>query len=520
MTPRLFNVAGPCLVGKHYLLPTLARCPELAALILAEQYFVIHAARQSGKTTLLKALAAEINGGTERVALYCSLESVQGLNEPERGIPAILNCLASAVVDASWKRAWPPFPADPPGAGLNTAVKMALGDFCRRLDRPLVLLFDEADCLSNQTLITFLRQLRDGFVNRAEAPFPSSIALVGMRNIRDYKAKIRPDSDTLGSASPFNIITRSLTLTNFTQAEIGTLYAQHTTETGQTFTPEAVERAAYWTGGQPWLVNAIARESVEEILRRDWTQPVTAAVIDQAAENLLHRRDTHLDSLYERLKEERVRRVVEPVLTGEENSLDLLADDCQYVLDLGLLRSDKGVLTPANPIYAEVIVRTLSYNTQVAMQSLVVKTPWITPTGLDMNGLLRAFQLFWRENSAIWEARYEYREAAPHLILMAFLQRVINGGGQLVREYALDRRRVDLCVIYAGIRYPIELKLWRGPQPREAGLDQLANYCDLCGATESWLVLFDRVPNKSWDEKINWQTRQDAAGHTLHLVGC
>ena len=517
--PKFFNIAGPCVPGEHYLLPALARLPELSGLIATKQYFVIHAARQSGKTTLLKALATEINGGTERVALYCSLETVQGLVDPEKGIPAVMRAVDKSISYHPRLRGFP-FATPERVADFTGGLQRGLTQLCTSIDRPLVLLFDEADCLSNQTLITFLRQLRDGFVNRAEAPFPSSIALVGMRNIRDYKAKIRPDSDTLGSASPFNIITRSLTLTNFTQAEIGTLYAQHTTETGQTFTPEAVERAAYWTGGQPWLVNAIARESVEEILRRDWTQPVTAAVIDQAAENLLRRRDTHLDSLYERLKEERVRRVVEPVLTGEENSLDLLADDCQYVLDLGLLRSDKGVLTPANPIYAEVIVRTLSYNTQVAMQSLVAKTPWITPTGLDMNGLLRAFQLFWRENSAIWEARYEYREAAPHLILMAFLQRVINGGGQLVREYALDRRRVDLCVIYAGIRYPIELKLWRGPQPREAGLDQLANYCDLCGATESWLVLFDRVPNKSWDEKINWQTRQDAAGHTLHLVGC
>jgi hypothetical protein len=517
MRQRLFNIAGPCLVGKHYLLPTLERCPEIAELIAGEQYFVIHAARQSGKTTLLKALAAEINGGTERVALYCSLETVQGLVDPEKGIPAILDALTRSLRYSPALRA---LPVPPPTGGVTAQVSNFLTDLCTHLGKPLIVLFDEADCLSDQTLITFLRQLRDGFVNRVEAPFPSSIALVGMRNIRDYKASIRPDRATLGSASPFNIITKSLTLANFTQAEIGILYAQHTTETGQPFTSAAVERASYWTSGQPWLVNAIARESVEEILRRDWTQPVTAAVIDQAAENLLRRRDTHLDSLYERLKEERVRRVVEPVITGGDASMDRLGDDCQYVLDLGLLRSEQGRLLPANPIYAEVILRTLSYNSQEDLKIRIPQPPWATATRLDMNGLLRAFQEFWRENSEVWCERYEYREAAPHLILMAFFQRVINGGGQMVREYALGRRRIDLCVHYAGTRYPVELKLLAGPKAREEGVAQLAAYCDLCGAKEGWLVLFDRTPGKSWDEKITWQTRQDAAGRTLHLVGC
>jgi hypothetical protein len=60
------------------------------------------------------------------------------------------------------------------------------------LDRELIIFFDEADCLTGPPLLTFLSQIRDGFINRFDSPkskFPRSLrslALVGMRNIRDY----------------------------------------------------------------------------------------------------------------------------------------------------------------------------------------------------------------------------------------------------------------------------------------------------------------------------------------------
>ena len=158
---RYFNVAGPCVPDKHYLLPTSERCAEIHALIASEMFFVIHAARQSGKTTLLKDLARHLNGGGRYHALYCSLESVQGIEDPERGIKAVFEaiCLAMRRVPG----------LDPPlfseGVDVShftTVLGDAFGRLCGRLGKPLVVLFDEADCLSGQTLITFLRQLRDG----------------------------------------------------------------------------------------------------------------------------------------------------------------------------------------------------------------------------------------------------------------------------------------------------------------------------------------------------------------------
>ncbi len=94
---------------------------------------------------------------------------------------------------------------------LGVCVRNALSAISKAAGKPLAVFFDEVDCLSDDTLITFLRQLRDGYVNRNEIPFPASVALVGMRNIQDFKVRVRPDSDMLGTASPFNVLAATRT---------------------------------------------------------------------------------------------------------------------------------------------------------------------------------------------------------------------------------------------------------------------------------------------------------------------
>ena len=289
-----------------------------------------------------------------------------------------------------------------PTGNAATGIRFALSGFSAVLDKPLVLFFDEADCLSGQPLITFLRQLRDGYSNRDAAPFPWSIALAGMRDIRDFKAQVRPDSEALGSASPFTIVTEALTLGNFTREQIAAFYRQHTEATGQIFEAAASERAWHWSGGQPWLVNALAREAVEKDLKHDYSLPVTAGHIDRAADALMKRRDTHIDSLLDRLKEPRVRRVIEPMLYGGDAVADPISDDTRFCLDLGLVAvNSAGGLRPANPLYRDVMVRALNYCTQVALPESLANR-WMDGKTLDLSALLREFRNFWRENAAVW----------------------------------------------------------------------------------------------------------------------
>ncbi|MDR1937395.1 MAG: AAA-like domain-containing protein, partial [Tannerellaceae bacterium] len=252
---RYFNVAGPCNKADHYMIEASTRLKGVEELIAREQYFVIHAARQSGKTTCLHDLTRHLGAEGKYYALYCSLENMQEVTDPREAIPEIVKKIKSELEFSDLPYA-EDFARKADYENFSNVLKSALTRFCMLLDKPLVIFFDEADCLSEGALISFLRQLRDGYNNRSRIPFVHSIALVGMRNIRDFKAKIRPDSQSLGSASPFNIVKKSLTLHNFTREEIAGLYAQHTVETGQVFEDSAIDLVWEQTQGQPWLVNA------------------------------------------------------------------------------------------------------------------------------------------------------------------------------------------------------------------------------------------------------------------------
>jgi hypothetical protein len=211
------------------------------------------------------------------------------------------------------------------------------------------------------------------------------------------------------------------------------------------------------------------------------------------------------------------------ILGSEGLSADALSDAMSYTKDLGLIRQNKDKSwIPANPIYAEVIVRTLNYQTQEELQHN--RYPYQMPRyfkdgNIDMDYLLRDFQAFWRENGAIWRKRYEYEEAAPHLVLMAFLQRIINGGGQLIREIAAETGRLDLCVVYENRKYPIELKILYSKKTEAEGLEQTANYMNSLGCSEGWLLIFDRDEKRSWSKKL-YMRRVKREGKRITVVGC
>ncbi|MBW4512824.1 MAG: ATP-binding protein [Scytonematopsis contorta HA4267-MV1] len=490
--PRWFNISGPCRPEKHYMLSATVRLPNLTRLIQQESYFVIHAPRQTGKTTAMLALAKQLTESGNYAATLVSVE----LGAPFSHDPF----LAETTILDSWQASAKfdlPENLHPPNnwdtAQPGRRIQGALQAWSQASKRPLILFIDEIDSLRDETLISILRQLRDGYRGRP-TNFPISLGLIGLRDVRDYKVA-SGGKERLNTASPFNIKDRSLTMRDFNAVEVAQLYQQHTDDTGQVFTKEASQMAYDLTQGQPWLVNALAKEIVEELLT-DTSVAITVEHINQAKEILIARKDTHLDSLADRLTESRVKVIIEPMLAGDTlgNTPD---DDRQYLVDLGLLRREpNGGLVIANPIYREVIPRVL---TQGASDSLPSITPtWLNKDGeLDIDALLSAFMDFWRQHGEPLLNTTSYQEIAPHIVLMSFLHRVVNGGGTLEREYAIGNGRMDLCLKYKKVTLGIEVKTWRDKikDPEEKGLDQLETYLARIKADYGWLCIFDRRLN-------------------------
>lgn len=504
-----FCTAGPVQPDIHYVLPPLDRIDrdEILALIEARKYFILHAPRQTGKTSCLLALVNELNASGRYRALYINVEAAQAERDD---IAMAVRVIVNELAERASSGLHDDFPRSIRSKILEESGSGALGSILKQWSEhnplPVCLMIDEIDALVGDSLISVLRQLRAGYPHRPAA-FPQSIILCGVRDLRDYR--IHGTREIITGGSAFNIKAESRRLGDFTEDQIRRLYEQHTTETGQIFEEGVYPLVWDLTRGQPWLVNALAYEACFR-LAKDRSKPITAELIHQAKENLILRRDTHLDQLSDKLTEERVRRVIQPILAGGVRQTESEAsDDVQYVADLGLIRRGPQGLEIANAIYREVIPRELSFEVQTDFGAFFQTAWYVAKDGrLDVAKLLAAFQQFFRENSEIWLDRFSYREAGPQLLLQAFLQRIVNGGGRIDREYALGRGRTDLLLVwhYAGgvQRVVIEIKIVRAGAARteKEGLAQTAEYMDRTGTGEAHLVLFNRSPKVSWKSRI------------------
>ena len=534
LPPKFFNTAGPINPDIHYNVDSLKRIEldEVLMLIHQRKYFVLHAPRQTGKTSCLLALRDYLNRQGQYICVYANVEAGQAARND---VKEVVETTASAIAYRTEMVLKSRMPREllqqlkkedvSPGSFLTNYIRA----LCEALPKPLVLFIDEIDALVGDSLVSVLRQIRAGYDQRPES-FPQSIVLCGVRDVRDYRI-VLSNQDIVTGGSAFNIKAKSLRLGNFTKEEIHDLYMQHTAATGQEFDEACFPLIWEATEGQPWLVNALGYEVTYEMKEnRDRSIRIIPEMIYRAQERIIYRRDTHIDILIDKLREDRVRRVIGPILANEDGEVEkhLQDDDIQYVVDMGLIVRGKP-LRVANAIYREVIPRELTWARQ---QTLIQQSAWyMNPdNSINMAKLLTDFQQFFRENADSWIERFDYKESGPQLLLQAFLQRVVNGGGYIDREYGLGRGRTDLLITkplteqYGGPfqRIVMELKIFRSnlEETVRKGLEQTVEYMDRCGGTinEGHFILFDRRPGIPWDEKI-WHRTETFGGRTIEVWG-
>ena len=340
---------------------------DILGLIAQGKYFVLHAPRQTGKTSCMIALRDYLNEEGDYIAVYANVEGGQASrNDVQSVVKSTVDTLAEQFRGILKSDLPLQIRDDVQIVGKDSMLATYLRRLSEALPKPIVLVLDEIDALVGDSLVSILRQLRSGYVDRPKA-FPQTVILCGVRDVRDYRI-VLSNQDIVTGGSAFNVKAESLRLGNFSKEEIHELYMQHTNETGQVFDDACFPLVWEATEGQPWLVNALAREATWSMKEnRNRSVVITPEIMYRAQENLIYRRDTHIDILIDKLNEPRVKRVIEPMLANSDDADDGLipTDDLQYVEDMGLIKRERGKPRRiANGIYREIIPRELTISTQ------------------------------------------------------------------------------------------------------------------------------------------------------------
>ena len=179
MTPLFFNNAGPSVPGKHYMIDPLQRInlAQIERFITRERYFVLHAPRQTGKTTCLLALMEHLNKQGDYRVLYANIEAAQAWRD---NIPEAIRTICYTLARCAQHDLDDYFMLEQAETALQQGAGQALTSllslWAQHNNQPTVLLLDEIDSLVGDSLISVLRQIRGGYAQRPEA-FPISIIL-------------------------------------------------------------------------------------------------------------------------------------------------------------------------------------------------------------------------------------------------------------------------------------------------------------------------------------------------------
>jgi hypothetical protein len=365
-----------------------------------------------------------------------------------------------------------------------------LGKICAQ--QKVVLLIDEVDAIPDNLVIGFLANLREMFLERWRRPAPHAVALVGVHDIKNLQARYREETKSLGSASPFNIAV-DYVIPPFSLENIRGYYAQHTAASGQAFDERVIARVHEVTSGHPWLVSALVKRLVEEVVP-DRRVTITAAHLEEAVQRLLRENNTNFDSLIKHAYEPDLQPIVIDLLQGKHYPFTPFDPALNRLALYGVIRAgETNGCVIGNRIYEQVLFA--SFHRVMASQMLGgdATAGVVDAEGkLDFRRVLDKFQAFMKAKGAQVVRSHEFKEATGQLLLLSYLDLLVNGKGWTFKEVQSGEGRIDVICCYKQQKEIVELKLWYGEQRYDQGLNQLVRYLESESLDQGYLVVFDR----------------------------
>jgi hypothetical protein len=331
--------------------------------------------------------------------------------------------------------------------------------------------------------------------SRNRKPVPHAVILAGVHDIKNLKARYRDQTQTIGSASPFNIAI-DYELAAFSRKDIRQYYLQHTAAAGQEFDQQVFSRVHEVTNGHPWLVSVLAKLLVENIVPNR-KQQVRLEHAERAIQTLLTMPNPNFDSLFKNARNPDLFPIVLDLLIGRRRDYNILAKNVSLGVKYGIFAGKDDQLILANPIYAQALYKHFKEDLEGSgLNDLIAGQRSPDQNGrLDLRVVLDKFQAFIKAKGASVSKDKSFREATGQLLLLSYLDLLVNGKGWTFKEPQSGEGRIDVVCCYGRQKEVVELKLWYGERRYAAGLSQLAKYLDREGLDHGYLFVFDRREN-------------------------
>lgn len=490
---REFNVIGRVLPEQLYFVDLHPQIAEFVRRIEKRNYFVINRPRPFGKTTLRNFLADHLLHTGEYLPLLLSFEGFGG--NPDLSENPFYRMFWEKVLLGfgafGMTLEWQPEKSSTE-AGFFLFQKNTRS-LCRAAaPKKIVLLVDEADSIPETVVLSFLRSLRKRYLERDRLPTFHAVALVGVHDIKNLKARYRRESESIGSASPYNIAVEfempPLSLENICQ-----YYNWHTQETRQVFDIRVIASVHPVTAGHPWPVSILAKLMVEKIVP-NLKQTILPEHAEPAIQNLIHTRNANFDSLFKNARHPDILPLVLDVLTGKRRDFNFQAEPIRLGVIYGVFTNVSGRLAIVNQIYAQVFY--LHFREELegsGIGELVARNHFETRPGrLDFALVLEKFQQFIKAKGAAVVNHPEFKEATVQLLFLSYLDLLVNDRGRTFKEVRSGQGRIDVVCPFDRQKESVELKRWYGTSRYEEGLEQLVRYLDNEGLDHGYLPVFDR----------------------------
>lgn len=508
---KIFNVNGACRPELHYMVDMTSRLQAIRKMVDAGDYFAINRARQYGKTTTLRALAAYLKKDYIVVSLdFQKLGTAKFADENVFSVAFARLFLRTIKAENERNRAIL--------APLEDALKESrenielfelfeyLSDICAEAERPIVLMIDEVDAATNNDVfVSFLAQLRADYLARPSTPTFQSVILAGVYDIRSVKRKLRPEEEHQEN-SPWNIAAEFDVNMTFEVADIMNLLSQYEGDYHTGMDAAGISEQIYhYTSGYPVLVSRICKILDEKLagteLFPDRCDAWTSDGVNEAVKRVISEDNPLFASMLGKLKTYPELKPVLQELLFNGSPVPYVATN-SYIKDaamFGFIRNENGNAVISNRIFETVLYNHFISEEFVGNRMYEVgvqeKNRFIVGGHLDIRRILEKFiesfgEIYGHEDE-------EFLEKVGRKYFLLFLKPIINGvGNYSIEPQTRNSERMDLVIYYRGEQNILELKLWRGNAYNERGEKQLSDYLDYFHMKKGYMLSFNFNKNK------------------------